>query len=108
LGPMPLLIFFQHTNNAYLVDLTQEHCYDCLKNPIPWRDSNPGLLILKRMRCRLRHAARVYFRLFVEQSATIECSHQPHPPKRKSFTAIPSTTKILLSLFVQRNINEVT
>jgi hypothetical protein len=25
---------------------------------IPWRDSNPGLLFLRRMRCPLRHAAR--------------------------------------------------
>jgi hypothetical protein len=25
------------------------------KNLIPWRDSNPGLLFLRRMRCPLRH-----------------------------------------------------
>jgi hypothetical protein len=24
---------------------TQQHCYGSLKNIIPWRDSNPGLLV---------------------------------------------------------------
>jgi hypothetical protein len=28
------------------------------KSIIPWRDSNPGILLLRRMRCRLRHADR--------------------------------------------------
>jgi hypothetical protein len=27
------------------------------KSLVPWRDSNPGLLFLRRMRCLLRHAA---------------------------------------------------
>jgi hypothetical protein len=31
------------------------------KNPIPWRDSNPGLLYLRRMQCALRHAAGATF-----------------------------------------------
>jgi hypothetical protein len=30
---------------------TQQHCYDLPKNLMPWRDSNPGLLFLRRMRC---------------------------------------------------------
>jgi hypothetical protein len=41
---------FQHTNNAIKVDCTQQHYYDFLKNLIPWRDSNPGLLSQRRMR----------------------------------------------------------
>jgi hypothetical protein len=28
------------------------------KNLVPWRDSNPGLLFLRLMRCPLRHATR--------------------------------------------------
>jgi hypothetical protein len=53
---------FQHTNNAYKVNYicqTQQHGYVVPKNFTPWWTSNPGLLFLRRMRCRLRHAARV-------------------------------------------------
>jgi hypothetical protein len=44
---------FKHTNNAYYVDCTQQHCHDFPKN----LDSNAGLLFLSRMRCPMRQAA---------------------------------------------------
>jgi hypothetical protein len=63
---MPLFLFSNAQTMFFLVDCTQQHCTDFLKNLIPWRDSNPGLLFLRRMRCQLRHAARadslLYFR----------------------------------------------
>jgi hypothetical protein len=33
-----------------------------LKNLIPWRDSNPGLLPLRLMQCPLRHTAGQFFK----------------------------------------------
>jgi hypothetical protein len=57
-----------------LVDFFFKYCFgQCLtfsnkhtNNLTPWRDSNPGLLFPRRMRCPLRHAAmpsRATFRL---------------------------------------------
>jgi hypothetical protein len=51
---------------------------------IPWRDSNPGILFLRRIRCPLRHAAKarvylylcMYFRtLCLPQSASAHIQH---------------------------------
>jgi hypothetical protein len=53
-----LNFYFQRTNTAYEVDFTQQHCYEFLRNLTPWRDSNRGILFLRRMQCRLRHTAR--------------------------------------------------
>jgi hypothetical protein len=39
------LYFFQHTNNAYLIILYTTALLCLPKNLIPWRDSNPGLLV---------------------------------------------------------------
>jgi hypothetical protein len=59
-GPNAFISLFNtqtmHTYEVY--STTQYHCYDFLKKLTSWRDSNPGLLFLRRMRCRLRHADR--------------------------------------------------
>jgi hypothetical protein len=62
--PMPFLILFNTlTNHMKLICYTQQHCYVFPKilYVVPWRDSNPDLLSLKRMRCPLRHAASASF-----------------------------------------------
>jgi hypothetical protein len=39
---MPLFLFFNtQTMHIMSVDCAMQHCYDTLKNLIPWRDSNP-------------------------------------------------------------------
>jgi hypothetical protein len=56
---------FQHTNMHIIKLITRNrHCYVFFKNLIPWRDSNPGLLYLRRKRCPLRHAARASWKFF--------------------------------------------
>jgi hypothetical protein len=52
----PELIFF-NTQTMHIEPI--EHYFVSLKNSTHWRDSNPGLLFPRRMRCPLRHAARV-------------------------------------------------
>jgi hypothetical protein len=52
---------FQHTNNSYLVSNAEQHCNAFPKNVIPWRDSNLGLLFLRRMQSPLLYAAREQF-----------------------------------------------
>jgi hypothetical protein len=42
LWPMPLFVLSMHIIKSFY---TQQHCYGSLKNLIPWRDSNPGLLV---------------------------------------------------------------
>jgi hypothetical protein len=52
---MPLFLFSTHIQCIFSrLYTTALLCFP--KNLMPWRDSNPGLL-LRRMRCRLRHAA---------------------------------------------------
>jgi hypothetical protein len=47
------------TDNAFKVNYMHTTALLCSPwNPIPWRDSNPGLLFLRLMRCLLRNAAR--------------------------------------------------
>jgi hypothetical protein len=41
--------------------------YDFPTKSIPWRDSNPGLLILRRMQCPLRLVAKAYFEFFCKK-----------------------------------------
>jgi hypothetical protein len=58
-GAYALIYLFQHTNNTYQVDCTYTTALLWLpKNLRPWRDSNQGLLFLRLMWCRLRHATR--------------------------------------------------
>jgi hypothetical protein len=45
-------LFYTYTNNPFKVDYTQQHYYDLLKKVIPLRDSNPGLLVLRRNRSK--------------------------------------------------------
>jgi hypothetical protein len=57
-GAMPSFLFFNtQTMPIKSIVHTQQHCYDFRKKLKPWRVSNPGLLFLLRMRCRLSHAA---------------------------------------------------
>jgi hypothetical protein len=51
----PFISLFQYTNNACYVNYTKQQCTVFPKIPKPWRDSNPGLLFLRRIRCPLRH-----------------------------------------------------
>jgi hypothetical protein len=50
---MPFFLFFDTPTMHIKSIVYQQHCYDFLKNLIPWQDSNPGLLFLRQMRCRL-------------------------------------------------------
>jgi hypothetical protein len=56
------------------VNYIRQHCYFFLKNLIPRRDSNPGLLFLRQMRCPVRHAARSITSIAVE---TFSCPFNP-------------------------------
>jgi hypothetical protein len=58
---MPLFIFFD-TETIHFKPIILVHCYVFPKNHLPRRDSNPGLLFLRRMRCPLRHADRTNVR----------------------------------------------
>jgi hypothetical protein len=49
-----LLLFSMHIK----VSNTQQHCDVFTKILMPWRDSSPGLLLMRWMRCPLRHASR--------------------------------------------------
>jgi hypothetical protein len=50
---------FQHTNNANKAILYAMHCYLCFpKKLMPWRDSNPGILVPEADAMPLCHAAR--------------------------------------------------
>jgi hypothetical protein len=42
---MPLFLLFNTQTMHIKSFYTQQHCYVFLKNLIPWRDSNPGLLV---------------------------------------------------------------
>jgi hypothetical protein len=56
---MALFLFLEtQTMHMYYVKNTQKHCHVFLKSLLPWRDSNPGLPSLRRLRCPVRLAVR--------------------------------------------------
>jgi hypothetical protein len=61
-GPRPLFLSIHHTNNAYVFKATYVHNSISMLSPhqkiAPWRDSNPDLLSLRRMRWPLFHAIK--------------------------------------------------
>jgi hypothetical protein len=66
-GLIPLFIFFYKTQTMLIKSITQQHCYVFPKNLTPWRDSNPGLLLLRRMRCPMRHATLAWRHLSMNE-----------------------------------------
>jgi hypothetical protein len=62
----------------------QQHCYAFPKNLIPWRDSNPGLMYLRRVWCPLRHAARAsaWWRFFFKLKYDWNISHSKTVPSQ--------------------------
>jgi hypothetical protein len=55
-GPMTFFLFF-NTQKMLIESIIRNSIAMTSLKLMHWRDSNPGLLLLRRMRCRLRHAA---------------------------------------------------
>jgi hypothetical protein len=65
---MPLFLFF-NTQTMHINSIVHNSIdmYDFLNNLIPRRDSNNGLLFLRRMQCRLRHDTRENYAIYYIQ-----------------------------------------
>jgi hypothetical protein len=58
---MPLFLFFRTQTRHIKTVIHYSIAMFSPKNLITWQESNPGLQLLRRMRCPLRHAARAAY-----------------------------------------------
>jgi hypothetical protein len=72
---MPLFLILTHKQ----LTLSEEYTTALLcfpKNLIPWRDSNPGLLFLRRIRCPLRQGNLKFKTVYVAVRTGVNvCTH---------------------------------
>jgi hypothetical protein len=70
---MHIKLLFKHSlvANAFISHFNTQTISQEYTNLKPWRDSNPGLLFLRRMRCPLRHAARAMHIKLLQQDCNV-------------------------------------
>jgi hypothetical protein len=87
----PLNTQTRHIKSFY----TQQHCYVSLKNLIPWRDSNPGLLVPQADAMSI---APFHWAIPFNSRYFLTEIHIQHPPKLNLFSLL--TSKGRLSSFI--------